>query len=302
MVLLTGATGFVGPHLVKALRARGEPIRCLVRDLERGRRLAESGVESIKGDLCDPASLERAIDGAKPKYIIHMAKLHEGSAQAIQRVNVDGTRTLIEIARKAGVQRFVHISALGAAPKPQFPYAYSEWQAEELVRRSELGYLILRPAIICGPGDPFTSGLIRLVKSWPICLVPGSGQTKYQPLWIEDFVRLVIAALDGTLPAERTIPVGGGEILTLEAMLLQIMGMLGRSRPVIHLPRRSMRAVVRTLRRIGLSTPWVPGHFLSRDNVAGLDAIPRAFGFQPRGWSEQLPQSLACPSEQNLLA
>lgn len=300
MILITGATGFVGPHLVKALRARGEPVRCLVRDLDRGRRLAEWRVELALGDLCDPSSLERAM--VDVKSVIHMAKLHEGSAQALQRVNVGGVTNLIETAKRAGVKRFLHVSALGAAREPQFTYAYSEWQAEDLVRRSGLDYIILRPAIVFGPGDPFTAGLIKLVCGWPICPIPGSGQTKYQPLWIEDFVRLIIAALDGRLPVERIIPVGGGEILTLEGMLFQLMSMSGRSRPMIHLPRRTMRAVVRALRRIGISTPWVPGHFLSRDNVAGLDAIPRAFGFQPRRWSEQLPQMLACPSEQNLLA
>lgn len=302
MILLTGATGFVGLHLVKALRARGEPVRCLVRDLNRGRQLEGCGAELVQGDIREPSSLERAMKNRKCTCVIHMAKVDEGSAQTMQRVNVEGTADLIEAAKRAHIERFVHISALGASPKPQFPYAYSEWQAEELVRRSELDCVILRPAIIFGPGDSFTSGLIRLVRSWPICLIPGSGQTKYQPLWIEDFVRLMIIALDGTARNERTVTVGGSQILTLEDMLLQIMGIMGRSRPMIHVPRRSMRAVVRALRRIGIATPWVPGHFLSRDNVAGLETIPQAFDFQPHGWSEQLPQLLACPPEQNLLA
>lgn len=308
MILITGATGFIGPHLVKALGARGEPVRCLVRDLARARLLQALGAELMIGDVRDPSSLERAFKStkctkrAKCDGIIHMAKLHEGSAQAMKAVNVVGTANLIKAAQRAGVKRFVHVSALGAVPKPHFPYAYSEWQAEELVGQSGLDHVILRPAIIIGGGDLFTSGLIRLVRHWPFVLIPGSGQTKYQPLWIADFVRCLISALDETLLSGDIIAIGGGEIVTLEEMICQTIQFLGRPRPLIHLPRRPMRAVVRSLRRVGLRTPWIPGHFLSTPNIAEPDAIQRNFGFQPRRWRDLLPELMACCSEQNLLA
>ena len=300
MIMLTGVTGFVGPHLVRALCARREPVRCLVRDLRRARRLGEWGAELVQGDLHDRESLEQALAGAR--HVIHMAKLAQGSTRTLAKTNREGTRAMVRLAERQGVERFIHLSALGAAPKPQFAYAYSEWQAEELLRHSRLNYLILRPTVIVGPGDPFSIGLIRLVRRWPVCPLPGSGRTRYQPLWVGDLVRCLLLALDGAGPDEQIVPLGGGQILTLEEMLLQIMAALQRSRPLLHLPRRPMRRAVRLLQGLGLSTPWVPGHFLGTANLAGPGSVERAFGFQPRGWSDCLPQLLACPAEQNLLA
>ncbi len=300
MITLTGVTGFVGPHLVRALRARDLAVRCLVRDRRRARRLGEWGAELVQGDLRDRESLERALAGTRT--IVHMAKLAQGSARALGEVNREGTRAMVQIAERQGVERFIHLSALGARPKPQFAYAYSEWQAEELLRHSRLNYLILRPTVIVGPGDPFSAGLIGLVRRWPVCPVPGSGQVRYQPLWVGDLVRCLLLALDEGGSAERTLALGGGQILTLEEMLLQIMAALQRPRPLLHLPRRPLRRAVRLLQGLGLSTPWVPGHFLGMANVADPGSIERFFGFRPRGWSDCLPQLLACPAEQNLLA
>jgi len=300
MIILTGVTGFVGPHLVRALCSRREPVRCLVRDRRRARQLGAWGAELARGDLRDRKSLERALAGARA--VVHMAKLAQGSARALAKTNREGTRAMVQIAERQGVEQFIHLSALGARPKPQFAYAYSEWQAEELLRHSQLDYLILRPTVIIGPGDPFSAGLIHLVRRWPVCPLPGSGQTRYQPLWIGDLVRCLLLALEGAGQRKQTVPLGGSQIITLEEMLLQIMAALQRPRPLLHLPRRPLRWIARLLRRLVLDSPWVPGHFLSTANVAGPGSLERAFGFPPLGWSDCLPQLLACPTEQNLLA
>lgn len=295
-VFLTGGTGFLGSHLSKALARQPYEVRCLVRrssHKHKIERLKALGFEIIEGDLRHPASYEAHLIGVEA--VIHLAAIVEGSPKELLAVNGQGTAHLIKAAQTAGVKRFIHMSSLGASSNRKYPYGFSVWRAEQEIKSSALDYVILRSSVIVGQGDPFIGGLAQLIQKSPIVPVIGSGKTRFQPIWVEDVVKCIIFALHSEGPSRKTIPIGGGEILSLEEIVDAIMQALKIKRRKIHLPRRATRAVVKALKRLGINTPFVPGHFLGSDNVAKVSAVETHFGFCPRALRELLHEFLGKP-------
>ncbi len=144
-ILVTGASGFVGGHVVAALRADGRELRALVRDPARAR---DVDAELVQGDMTDPASLRNAIAGCDT--VIHLVAIRQGKPEQFRRIMIDGTRALIAAAKDAGVERFILMSALGtsAATKDLVPYYNAKWTEEQDVEASGLPYVIFRPSFI----------------------------------------------------------------------------------------------------------------------------------------------------------
>lgn len=284
-ILLTGGTGFLGRWLAPELATRAERgLKALVRSpLSRPavRRLEGLGFELLVGDLrgLEVEELAPALEGVE--LIIHLAAILEGSRKEIWETNYRGTERLLAAARAAGVPKIIHLSSIGAGEDPRFPYAHSAWLAERAVLESGLEFLIFRPAVLIGPGDPFTSGLLRMVLNWPLVILP-QGRTRFQPLWVGDMARCLLRFLDRERLPNRVIELGGPLILTLDDLIETIQAGLGLSRPVVHLPRRPLRLLTRVIRRLGLRPPLVPSHLIGGDNVAGLGAVEAACGFTPR--------------------
>ncbi len=292
-IFLTGGAGFVGSHLAKALAEQKHYVRCLVRPSSNTHKieaLRSLGFEIIEGDLRHSASYEAMLEGVEA--VIHLAAVVEGSPKELLAVNGQGTAHLVKAARAVGVRRFIHLSSLGASSNFKYPYAFSVWRAEQVVKDSALDYVVLRSSVIVGKGDPFIDGLVRIIKRSPIVPVIGSGKTRFQPIWVEDVVKCIIFALQSERLSRKTIQIGGGEILSLEEIVDAIMQTLKINRRKIHLPRLATRAVVQALKRLGINTPFVPGHFLSKDNIAGLGSVEAHFGFRPKALHELLHEFL----------
>ncbi len=171
--LITGATGFMGPHLVKRLRVEGHHCRCLVRDTSKAQVLAELGAEIISGDITQPATLEGIGDGMD--RLLHLATLGHANhyvvtAGMFEQVNVQGTANIMQEALRAGIPRIVHCSSVAAvgiagetptteesACHPHHPYGKSKLKAEQLVRQlvaeKNLPASIVRFSMVYGPGD-----------------------------------------------------------------------------------------------------------------------------------------------------
>src|SRR5579884_3669300 len=155
-ILVTGATGFVGHHLVHWLRKSEIPVRALVRQPSSpaAQKLAATGVELAIGQIGDPASLARAAQGVGA--IIHLvAIIRQRGKATYAEVNYRGTLNVIEAAQSARVRRLLHMSALGANPSSPYPYLRSKGLAAEAVSQSGLAYTIFRPSVIFGEGDEF---------------------------------------------------------------------------------------------------------------------------------------------------
>jgi nucleoside-diphosphate-sugar epimerase len=204
-VLVTGATGFTGGHLCRRLARDGYPVRALVRDRGREAELRREGIEPVLGNLTDPKSLERAVEGVELVY--HVAALFRQenvSRKEMWETNVEGTRNMLDAAIKAGVRRFVHCSTVGVhgdiknppaneeAPYgPGDHYQESKTEAERVVLRyraeRRLPIVVFRPGGIYGPRDLRFLKLFKAIKTRRFVML-GSGEVLYQLIYVDDLI------------------------------------------------------------------------------------------------------------------
>src|SRR5215218_490907 len=215
-IFISGGTGFVGRNLQAALA--GRPLRLLVRDRSRSASASEGDVEYVEGDVTDPDSLEGALDGCEAAISL-AAIIEERGRNTFDAVIRQGNVNLVAAARLAGIGRFILMSALGARHDPAFPYFEAKWQAEQVVKNAGIAWTIFRPSIIFGPGDGFINVLADLIRKAPIIPVVGSGQTKFQPVSVNEVAESFVKALDDPSTAGQTYELGGPDILTYEQLL-----------------------------------------------------------------------------------
>ena len=187
---VTGATGFVGGHLVRLASAAGFELRALT----RGWRPPEPGLAWVDGALDRPDSLARLCVGADA--VVHVAGLiNAPSRAAFESVNVGGTAAMVDAARAAGVRRFVHVSSLAAREPGLSDYGWSKERSERIVAASGLDWTIVRPPAVYGPGDRETFELFKMARRGLVALPP---RGRFSVIHVEDLARLILASLDET--------------------------------------------------------------------------------------------------------
>ena len=292
-VLVTGASGFVGSHLVPALIDAGHEVVALVRSEASGdlveRRLTpaqRAGLTTRRGDVTDRASLPAALDGVDA--IVHLAALPrdwDGGA-SLRLVNTEGTRNLVRAATDAGVRRFVHLGALGVADEPELHYASSKAKAMALVRASGLDWTIISPSVLFGPRDGFFNILAGLVRMSPgVTPITGRGDARFQPLAIDDLARVVVRVLADPATASTEYLLGGPRTWTYREIMEEVLRAMGTRRALLPMPVPVIRLVAGTMEALGIR--WFPVatdqlRQLKLDNTGPADAVRDAFGFEPR--------------------
>jgi len=289
MILVTGGTGFVGGHLIRRLRKDGLPVRALARRPDRAQALIDLGVEVVPGDIADKTALEKAAGGIQ--RVVHLVGIiQEAPGATFRTAHVEGTRNVVEAARKAGVIHFFHQSALGTRPGAKSEYHRTKWEAEELVRKSGIPYTILRPSLIYGPGDRFTVRLSELLRRAPFMPVIGSGKSRVQPIYIDDVVSCMVKALTDDAFLNEIYEIGGPQQLTYEEVTSAIAEAMGLRRPPVHLPLFLMEPMARALETVLSNPPLTTDQLimLQEDNVCSMRDIRDAFGIEPVTFSEGL--------------
>ena len=293
MILVTGANGFVGRNLVRRLQKDGIAVRALVRSAAKAARLRDLGAELVDGDISNMSSLEAAMEGCEK--VIHLVGIiQEAPGVTFKGVHVDGTRNLLGAAKKEGVRHFIYQSALGSRPNAKSQYHRTKWEAEELVRASGLPFTILRPSLIYGPGDLFTVRLAETIKLSPVLPVIGTGQSKVQPIFIDDVNECIqkISMSDSYL--NEMYEIGGPEQLTYEEVTKAIAAALGIRRPTVHMPMFFMRTMAKVAETV-LSKPPVTIDqliMLQEDNVCSMRDIREVFGIEPVRFRDGLSRFL----------
>ena len=265
MILVTGGTGFVGGHVVHELRGRDLPVRCLVRDLRRGARLAAWGCELVEGDVTDAESLSRAVAGAE--VVVQLVAIRQGKREQFRRVMVEGTRDLLAAARDSGVRRFVHMSALGTSEetKDVVPYYGAKWETEQQVQGSTLPYVIFRPSFVFGPDGGILPTFVKLARLTPVTPIIGSGRQRIQPIWADDVAKYFAAAVERDDVAGRIFELGGPDVVSWNEFWERLKRVRGIRRPSVHIP-------VGLMRINALLTERLPGNIpLTRDLLRMLE-------------------------------
>ncbi len=303
MILVTGATGFIGQHLVRRLGTAGEAVRCLVR---RGSpallRLHGQPVEVALGGLLDGEAVAGACRGIRK--IVHLAApTNEGNDSVVAQVHRQGMANLLEAARAARVERLIMMSPLGTASSAARPFLRSRGQAEDLLRESGLPFVILQSSLIFGQNDRLISGMLRLLQRTGLVLIPGTGKTTLQPIWVGDVVSCLLRALSDEGALDRTIPLGGPQHLTYEEIADQVAKMLNLPRVKIHLSRRMVSWLTRLLSGVGANPFLGYRHLelLEVGTITALDAVRRNFAFQPMPLIEGVAYQLMPTTEQGRL-
>lgn len=280
MILITGATGYVGRHLVRRLRERDEPLRGLARDNRAVQRLEALGLEAARGDVTAPEALRRAMEGVDT--VIHLVAIITEKQDAFERTIAQGTRNVVAAAQAAGVTRFLHMSANGAQDNPRYPYLQAKWQAEQAVIGSGLRYSILRPSVIFGEGDQFFNTLATVVRLNPIVPVVGNGKSLFQPIWVEDVCTCFLTMLDDDTYLGKAFDVGGPEQLSYENLLDIIMRVLGKRKPKLHVPVALMKPLAAVMERVLPNPPVTPAQLdlLELDNITAPNPLPEMFGIE----------------------
>ena len=267
-VVVFGGSGFVGRYLVGLIADTGATIVVPTRRPERAKHLATCGsigqVTMPAADLRDAAAVRAAVRGADT-VINLVGIIAPYGRQNFQSIHVDGPALVARLSAEAGVARLVHMSANGADAGSRSSYARSKAAGEDAVRQAFNGAVVMRPSIIVGAEDAFFNRFAGLSRWSPFLPLIGGGETKFQPIFVGDVARAIMAALGDDAAAGRTFLLGGPKVYTFRELMELMLAEIGRHRALIRVPYwvASLLAIL-----LGLG----PKPLLTRDQVKMLRA------------------------------
>jgi uncharacterized protein YbjT (DUF2867 family) len=294
MILITGATGFIGRQLVARLVAQGEHPRCLVRDVQRAASiLPVNDVELVQGATTRPATLIDAVRGVDT--IVHAALMTADRKQSAgnhyEETNVGGTSNLILAAKAAGVTRIIEISGLGTKPDKPGSYMQGRYLSEKMLIDSGLIWTIIRPSVLFGKGSPFINGLVDLIKTSPVLPLLGGGKLRFQPIFVEDVVTVITKVLsDPEHTNGKIFTIGGPDYYSFSRILDLLLQTTHTFRPKVYAPMPLIGMGAAVMEAVLPKPPLTKAAMtlFSFDNTTDLDSVERDFGFQPQSFKTYL--------------
>lgn len=277
-VLVTGASGFIGQPLVRRLLDEGHFVRAMVRRTP-GAGSANPKLEYAVGDMTDHDSLDRAAQGVDA--IVHLACATGIADPAIvQAVNVDGTRALIDAAKRHGVRRFVFVSTISATRERMGPYGRTKREGEEMVAASGLEWVTLRPSLVYGASDiGLFATLAAYLRKLPVVPVIGDGRIELDPVHVEDVNTVIVQCLTRFDVTGRTYDVLGPEHVTFNDFLGIVSRSLGVNKPTVNLPGPIALLMASVFGMISKRPPISVDNVLGMISPARVDRAPLARDF-----------------------
>jgi dihydroflavonol-4-reductase len=302
LTLVTGATGFTGSYLVRALVADGGQVRVIARSTAKARRLLPASVEVVEGDVADPGVVERAVQGVGTVY--HLAAVYREAKHPdfrYREVNVDASRNLLDAAVAASVHRYVHCSTVGvhghiASPPadehtaydPGDVYQATKCEAEQLALsyRDRIPLAVARPTAIYGPGDTRLLKLFRMIVRRRFLLLDG-GENYYHTVHVNDLVRGL--RLLGTHPRAvgEIFILGGERYLKLSELAAMIASAANVPAPWLRLPARPFQIMGSLVEKLcvplGIEPPIHRRRvdFYTKSRAFSIEKAKQFLGYRP---------------------
>lgn len=290
LIVITGATGFIGRAIVAQARAAGHQVRAMVRDPSAAQWLKKKfGCELVTGNGLDAPTLASVFRNAQS--VIHLVGIiRERGAQTFDSVHRQATGNVVAAAQKAAVMRFIHMSALGTRPAARSRYHQTKWAAEEIVRQSGLAWTIFRPSLVYGPGDQSISELAKIVRLAPVIPVLGNGRSKIQPVSVAVVAQSFVGALTHPNSVRQTYDLCGPAAFTWNELYNQLLAAQGRRKPKWHLPL-PLAQMLATLGEWVLPNPPFTRDqllMLQEDNTGNPELATRDFNLKLESFAQSL--------------
>ena len=275
-----GGSGFIGRYVVQRLAARGDVIPVGCRHAEEAKFLVpfgNVGQIAVLNIAIDDERLLPAFLAGNEALVNCVGILRESGSQTFERVHHTGPARLARLAREAGIERFVHISALGADPRSASAYARTKAAGEAAVRDAFPTVTILRPSVVFGPEDQFFNRFAAMAMVSPVLPLIGGGRTRFQPVYVGDVADAVLKCLDDPVTAGRTYELGGPKTYTFRELVELLLTAIRRKRLLVDLPFGLAQFQAR-LMSILPNPPLTPDQveLLKRDSVVSSGALTLA--------------------------
>jgi uncharacterized protein YbjT (DUF2867 family) len=292
LILLTGATGYVGGRLLGALEAAGHRVRCLSRHPEALRARVAGTTEVVKGDVLDPDSLRKGLRGVHTAYYLVHAMASRNSFEEEDRRSA---HAFAEAARDEGVRRIVYLGGLGSGSGLS-AHLRSRQEVGRILRESGVTTLELRAAIVIGSGSASFEMIRALVEKLPVMITPRWVQTRTQPIAVEDVIAYLVQAHEVELGASRIVEIGGADQIGYLDLMREYARQRGLKRSMIPVPVLSPRLSSLWL---GLVTPVYARvgrelvDSLRNETVVTEGSATELFAVRPLGFREAVKRALA---------
>jgi len=301
IISIVGGSGFLGRHAVAALARAGWRIRIICRRPDLAgflQPLGDAGqIAFVQANIRDRASLARAIEGSYA--VINLCGILSGRGkQTFEAVHVQGAQALAQTASEASVEKFVHVSAIGADAGSPSAYGRSKAEGERRVRAAFPGATILRPSAVVGPEDRFLNLFAEMARfSWVLPLI-GGGKTRFQPVWVGDVAAAVARVLESDGGEGKVYELGGPEVWTFRELLEFVLQVTRRKRLLVPVPFAIAKIIAWPMQFIP-GAPLTPDQveMLKKDNVVSQmardeDRTLEGLGIVPDGIVAVVPDYL----------
>jgi uncharacterized protein YbjT (DUF2867 family) len=298
LITVFGGSGFIGRHLVRRLARQGWTIRVAVRRPSAANFLKPMGdvgqITPVRASIQDPVAVQAAVSGARAVVNL-VGILYERGTRSFAAVHARGAHTVAEVCAGAGVERLIHMSAIGADLHAEAEYARSKGAGEAAVKTAFPKATILRPSVVFGPEDDFFNRFAVMARLSPALPLIGGGHTRFQPVYVGDVAEAIAACLVDPATAGNTYELGGPRIYSFKELMELLMAQIGRQRLLLPLPFTLASFQAMFLEKLPvppLTRDQVT--LLRRDNVVAAGALGLSdLGIAPTSVESIVPTYLA---------
>lgn len=286
MILITGASGFVGKNLLKNLVNRNMKVRALVRDKNK---IDDSNkCEILEGDLLDKRSLDKATQNVD--IVVHLAAIIKSSnTKELMNVNVQGTKNLVVFCNKNKVKKIIYVSSLDAGLSNTSVYGRSKRLGEAIIEDSGIDYIILRPSLIYGKNSKDIIMLSELIRKLPLVPVIGNGKSKIQPVYVEDVSGVIIKLIYSKIK-NKMYYIAGEEMISMNDLINEIADLYSKRVIKIHIPLWALWLPIKLYSFVFKSSSinYDSLKLLNKDKICDISDIKKDLKFKPISFDDGL--------------